>query len=150
SALTAIPGWTFSGCSSLANLTIPASVTSIGDSAFTECQNLMRVIFLGDAPDVNYFAFPSSLYNLTIYFFQSASGFSSASWIRFPSISMEDHLLAQYQAFTYSERDTFIEIFYCDAFAAGELDIPSSINGKPVTSIAPFAFSRCGSLTSLT
>jgi hypothetical protein len=38
----------------------------------------------------------------------------------------------------------------CDTAATGELVIPDTIEGKPVTSIGDFAFWNCSSLTSIT
>jgi hypothetical protein len=40
----------FSGCSSLTRVTIPSSVTNIGDSAFAGCSSLTSVSFQGNAP----------------------------------------------------------------------------------------------------
>ena len=52
----------------------------------------------------------------------------------------------EYQAFD----DDTVEITDCDNEAAGELEIPAGIDGKPVTSIGDGAFSSCSSLTEIT
>ena len=52
----------------------------------------------------------------------------------------------EYQAFD----DDTVEITDCDNEAAGELEIPAEIDGKPVTSIGDGAFSSCSSLTEIT
>ena len=41
----------FYGCSNLVEITVPASVKSIGANAFGECVNLRRVRYLGDKPE---------------------------------------------------------------------------------------------------
>ena len=40
----------FQACLSLKEITIPESVTCLGNSTFTRCDNLQKVTFLGDAP----------------------------------------------------------------------------------------------------
>ena len=52
----------------------------------------------------------------------------------------------EYQAFD----DDTVEITDCDNEAAGELEIPAEIDGKPVTSIGDGAFSVCSGLTKIT
>ena len=39
---------------------------------------------------------------------------------------------------------------HCDASATGELEIPATHNGYPVTQIGDFAFSECAGLTAIT
>ena len=50
----------------------------------------------------------------------------------------------------YEIKDGTVTITGCDKKASGELTIPATIEGKPVTSIGNRAFSQCSSLTSIT
>ena len=52
----------------------------------------------------------------------------------------------EYRAFD----DDTVEITNCDNEAAGDLEIPAEIDGKPVTSIGDSAFSVCSGLTKIT
>ena len=49
-SVTSIGDEAFSDCYRLTSITIPDSVTSIGDAAFNGCTSLTAVSFLGDAP----------------------------------------------------------------------------------------------------
>jgi len=51
---------------------------------------------------------------------------------------------------TYEIVDGEVTITDCDTNASGELIIPATIDGYPVTSIGDFAFSDCSGLTSVT
>jgi hypothetical protein len=51
---------------------------------------------------------------------------------------------------TYKVEGGTVSIVSCDTNASGKLVIPSTYEGKPVTSIGGFAFVNCSSLTSLT
>jgi hypothetical protein len=51
---------------------------------------------------------------------------------------------------TWTTTDGKIIITNCDTAATGELVIPDTIEGNPVTSIGDYAFSNCTSLTSIT
>ena len=54
------------------------------------------------------------------------------------------------QYLTYIINENLVTITDCDTAASGELTIPSTIEGKPVTSIGESAFQDCTSLTSIT
>ena len=51
---------------------------------------------------------------------------------------------------TWTTTNGEVTITDCDEAATGELIIPDTIEGNPVTSIGPFAFYNCSSLTSIT
>lgn len=55
-----------------------------------------------------------------------------------------------YGLLTYKELEAHVEIIDCDSSAAGHLEIPAVINGKPVTVIGELAFSGLEDLTSVT
>ena len=60
--------WAFYGCESLTSVTIPASVTSIGDSAFWGCESLTSVTIPESVTEVGFEAFKncSSLRSVVI------------------------------------------------------------------------------------
>lgn len=56
---------------------------------------------------------------------------------------------ATYGVLTYTVTNGEVTITDCSTSAAGELVIPSTIEGYPVTSIGNYAFRYCSSLTSI-
>ena len=103
-------------------MTIPNSVTSIGQKAFAET-GLTEVALPNPNTVIGDNAFDSSV-NI------SAALYSAP--------------------FTYLMEGNSVTITDCDENASGALVIPSSYQGKPVTSIGDNAFSDCSSLTSVT
>jgi hypothetical protein len=73
--LATIGGWAFEYCAGLTNITIPATVTSIGYSAFSDC-GLTTAYFKGNAPALGYHAFYDSG-NPTIFCLPGASGWGA-------------------------------------------------------------------------
>ena len=53
-------------------------------------------------------------------------------------------------SFKYDYETETYYVSYCNTSATGDLVIPSTYNGKPVTSIGSSAFSGCTGLTSIT
>ena len=123
-SVTSIGDWAFESCSGLTSVTIPNSVTSIGAAAFSHCSGLTSVTIPNSVTSIGYSAFNgcSGLTSIDV-----ASGNTHYSSI--------DGVLYNYA------QDTLIQ---CPR-AKTSVTIP---NG--VTSIGDGAFSYCSGLTSIT
>ena len=111
-SVTSIGNCSFRGCTGLTSITIPDSVTSIGDSAFSRCTGLTSIII------------PDSVTSIDGVF----SGCTGLTSITIP--------------------DNVTSIGYCtfsDCTGLTSITIPDS-----VTSIGGYAFSGCTGLTSIT
>ena len=82
------------------------------------------------------------------------SGFIETDWsdfkIDFPDLFKIEASAATYNGMTYTVSGGKVSITDCDESKSGELIIPSTLGGCPVTSIGEDAFFVCSSLTSVT
>ena len=136
SSVTSIGELAFSGCSGLTSITIPSNVTSIGSGAFSGCSGLTSVTI------------PNSVTSIGQYAFHSCSGLTS---ITIPSSVTTIGSGAFFDctgltSVTIPNSVTTI-VYYTFYGCTGltSITIPSS-----VTSIGVMAFSSCSGLTSIT
>ena len=128
--------YAFYGCSGLASLTIPSSVTSIGGDAFRDCSGLTSLTI------------PSSVTSIGSYAFWDCSGLTS---LTIPSsvTSIGDAAFYDCSSLTSltipSSVTSIGEAAFSGCSGLTSLTIPSG-----VTSIGEAAFSGCSGLTSLT
>ena len=117
-------------------------MTYIGYIAFAGCSGLSSITFEGDAPTLSSDVFTGSD-SVTVYYYSHNSGWSSTVAGR-PAVGIN------LMTFTLNGDSTEYSVTGCDQNASGSLDIPSTYNGLPVTSIGNQAFYGCSSLTSIT
>ena len=146
--VTSIGALAFYNCTSLTSITIPESVTSIGGGAFRNCSSLESITFLGTAPTVGDDAFlgvaDGAVALVTI---EAVSSFGEVGddWNEL-TLNCIDAPLCWLTWTTTGENVTITD---CNTGAFGELVIPNTIEGNPVTSIGAGAFYNCTSLTSI-
>jgi hypothetical protein len=138
-SVTSIGEYSFWG-TGLASVTIPGSVTSIGDLAFAECNNLTNVYFAGNAPAADSSVFLDD--NATVYYLPGTTGWSNT----FGGI-LAAELQSPY-SFTVNADETITINGYTGP--GGTLAIPATIIGLPVTSIGDWAFYGSANLSGLT
>jgi hypothetical protein len=76
-SVTRIGDNAFAGCSSLNSITIPDSVTSIGDAAFYYCSRLTKAYFYGIAPSMGFLVFDHCASNFTVCYTAGSTGFTN-------------------------------------------------------------------------
>lgn len=146
SSLVEIGDSAFEYCNNLSNMEIPANVDSVGDKAFSDCGNLTGVFFAGNSPaEFGSGVFDNTGSNFTIYYFSTATGFTSPTWMGYPAEE-----IAKPQ-FSYQIINGGTEVMITDypENAVGPLFIPTEIEALPVTGIGYEAFSNCSGLTSI-
>lgn len=129
-----IGNYTFSYCESLKEVTIPASVTSIGKAAFESCTALETVNYMGDETQFG-----------TISVGEKNEQFLNANIVYNATVKDDNKL-----TFELNEDGKSYYVASCDSAVSGELIIPATYNGLPVTGIADFAFHLLENLTSVT
>lgn len=135
-SVTSIGDYAFSGCTGLTSVTIPNSVTSIGHFVFRDCTGLTSVTIPNSVTSIGQFAFIrcTNLTNVTIP--NSVTCIRGETFIDCSSLTSID-IPNSVTSIEYSA--------FADCSSLKEITIPDS-----VTSIELSVFANCGSLTSIT
>ena len=130
----------FNGYTKLETVTIPASVSILGNHLFADCPNLKRIYFEGNAPYTNKQAFETAQ-QTTVYFHDTATGWTNP-W---------NGLLAKpYGDYQYETANNGTVKVTKYVGVGGDVQIPSEIDGKAVTVIGVNSFLDCTSITGIT
>jgi hypothetical protein len=78
-SVTSIGDWSFSDCKNLISVTIPASITTIGKGSFYNCTGLTALYFLGDAPILGGFVFDGDdgIITAIVYYLAGTDGWGA-------------------------------------------------------------------------
>ncbi len=154
----------FAGNNNITSIEIPASVTSIGDSAFYGCSSLTSIEIPAGVTSIGEYAF-SGCYSLTIYCEASSkpsgwhsdwnSGNRPVVWNCKENDIADDgniYYVAD-NGIRYALKDGKASIVRQSETLSGSIEIPSAVTYKgtsySVTSIGDYAFYKCSSLTSI-
>ena len=149
--VTTIGDLAFNNCTSLKEVTIPASVTEIGFWAFADCTLLKEVTIPASVKSINYEAFGYYHYDKDSAKTKKVDGFK-INYVK----NTCGHLYATKNGFSDEDclvinelEDGTLEI---SGYAGNDVtyEIPAVIDGKKVTRIGFNAFNDCTELTSIT
>ena len=121
----------------LTGVTIPACVTSIGNSAFVGCGGLGGVYFLGNAPALGTAVFQGDTTALAFYLPAATGWGATLGGLATVPVS-------------YSSTSANGEVTLTGyTGAGGVVPVPAMLNGLPVTRLGGWAFARNGGVTAV-
>ena len=135
-SVTSIGEYAFSDCSSLTSVTIPNSVTSIGEYAFSGCSSLTSVTIPNGVTSIEHGAFSSCSSLTSVIIPNSVTSIETGAFYHCTGLTNVTIPNSVTHIGNYAFRG-------CSSLTS--VTIPNS-----VTSIRPYAFSDCSSLTSVT
>lgn len=165
-SVTEIEEYAFFGCTRLREITIPESVEIIGERAFFCCDSLYKITILN--PDCKIYDSPDTIntsyddvdeedgtdwqhyyYNGIIVGHENstAQAYAEKYGYTFEPLGKES-TDGTYENLIYRKYDDHIAIVGCE-FSAEQVEIPTEIDGLPVTEIGLLAFAWCSELTDI-
>ena len=137
-SVTAIPARVFWCCENLQAVAIPESVSTIGEGAFLDCSGLTDVYYAGTEAQWAQITIAENnepLTNATLHFESQMPA----------EPEQTDESLYEYTV--ENDQATIIGV---TSIPSGEIIIPDTLGGYPVTGIADFVFDHCDAITSVT
>ncbi len=150
-SVTRIGQWAFSDCIGLTSVIIPNSVTSIGEEVFYNCSSLKRVAIPDSVTSIGNSAFSKSGLQ-ALYVPLAWEGADKLKNAGLPSgcrvvYGQTDAVDGVEWVYTVSNgQATVIGVLV----NSGALTVPSVLEGCPVTSIGEYTFGDCNGVTSVT
>jgi len=155
-SVTSISLYAFSGCSGLTSVDLGNGVALIEGSAFSGCTGLTSIIIPDNVTCISGMAFMGCS-NLTIYCEAAARPSDwDFDWNSYsPNVSDKCPVVWGYSAssepdtsmYTYSVTDGKATITKVDTAISGDITIPTTLGGYPVTAIGEEAFYNCKEIT---
>jgi len=163
SGVTNIAQHAFDCCSSLAKVRVLNSVTSMGRGVFDECDSLISVTMEGNAPQLedDYSLFSGANSLCAVYVHKGSTGWGVAIpglWCGRSIMYIEDAVFSETVGdvpWNYQSAGSGVKLVSADKLSVGELaggqvSVPETINGKPVTTIGKGLFQGASEVTSVT
>ncbi len=139
----------FADCTALQKINIPISVTELGDDVFEGCTSMLTVYYEGSGAEWDKIEKDENdFWNIPVIFASGETNYTTQLPEETPVELPDYEPYAEYNGFTYKIRhDGTVAI---NGYNEGEkeyVEIPSEIEGCPVTSIADYTFQYCGFMT---
>ena len=160
--VTTIGESAFSECASLTYVILPDTITDIGDHAFSDCDSLEKIYYKGKHNawrDITVGSDNDALSQATVFYYSEQAPTEEGNFWHYDengeiviweyTLPTEEHTPYEYFFFTLLDDGTYSIAAKDKNNMPAEVVLPSTYNGKAVTTIGDYAFYYCSSLTEI-